>query len=115
MGVHAVATPPTAAFENMNALERVSWSLENLPGQHVLTSSFGLQAAVSLHLVTRVQPDIPIILIDTGYLFPETYRFIDQLTQKLRLNLRVYSAAMSPRWQEARYGSERTSICPTNR
>ena len=83
---------------------RVEWALEHLPGNHVLSSSFGAQAAVSLHLVTSVDPSIPVILVDTGYLFPETYRFIDELTKRLHLNLRVYRAALSPAWQEARYG-----------
>ncbi|MCS5872990.1 phosphoadenylyl-sulfate reductase [Klebsiella pneumoniae subsp. pneumoniae] len=44
------------------------------------------------------------ILTDTGYLFPETYQFIDELTDKLKLNLKVYRAAESAAWQEARYG-----------
>jgi phosphoadenosine phosphosulfate reductase len=91
-------------FSELNPLARVEWALEHLPSNHVLTSSFGAQAAVSLHLVTRVKPDIPVILIDTGYLFPETYRFIDELTDRLQLNLRVYRAELSPAWQEARYG-----------
>lgn len=38
------------------------------------------------------------------YLFPETYQFIDELTDKLKLNLKVYRAGESPAWQEARYG-----------
>ena len=91
-------------FKAMDVTERVRWSLENLPGQHVVTSSFGAQAAVSLHLLTRIKPDIPVILIDTGYLFPETYRFIDELSDRLQLNLKVYSADVSTRWQEARFG-----------
>ncbi len=52
-------------------------------GNYVLSSSFGIQAAVSLHLVNQIRPDIPVILTDTGYLFPETYQFIDELTDKL--------------------------------
>ena len=91
-------------FAELSPVERIEWALEHLPGTHVLTSSFGAQAAVSLHLVTRVQPDIPVILIDTGYLFPETYRFIDELAEKLSLNLKIYRADTSPAWQEARYG-----------
>ncbi|MCL6404477.1 phosphoadenylyl-sulfate reductase [Dickeya dadantii] len=91
-------------LENLSAQERVSWALENLPGEFVLSSSFGIQAAVCLHLVTRQRPDIPVILTDTGYLFTETYQFIDQLTEQLALNLQVYRAAQSPAWQEARYG-----------
>lgn len=88
----------------MTAEDRVAWALENLPGEHVVTSSFGAQAAVMLHLLTRQRPDIPVVFIDTGYLFPETYRFVDYLADKLALNLKVYQPTVSPAWQEARFG-----------
>ncbi|MGI9331408.1 MAG: phosphoadenylyl-sulfate reductase [Gammaproteobacteria bacterium] len=91
-------------FATLEAEDRVAWALENLPGAHVLSSSFGAQAAVSLHLIASQRPDIPVIFVDTGYLFPETYRFVDELTQRLNLNLQVYRNEMSPDWQEARYG-----------
>jgi phosphoadenosine phosphosulfate reductase len=92
------------AFEPLSATERIARALELLPGTHVLTSSFGAQAAVTLHLVTRVRPRIPVVLIDTGYLFPETYRFVDELTQQLGLNLKVFRSEASPAWQETRFG-----------
>jgi len=88
----------------LSAADRVQRALECLPAQHLLTSSFGAQAAVTLHLVTRAAPRMPVILIDTGYLFPETYRFIDELTDRLSLNLKVYRGTLSPAWQEARHG-----------
>jgi phosphoadenosine phosphosulfate reductase len=91
-------------FESLAPEARVEWAFEYLPGEHVLTSSFGAQAAVSLHLITRVRPETPVILIDTGYLFTETYRFVDELTERLHLNLHVYRAERSPAWQEARHG-----------
>ncbi|KAA8997610.1 phosphoadenylyl-sulfate reductase [Affinibrenneria salicis] len=93
-----------AELEALSAQERVAWALQHLPGEFVLSSSFGIQAAVSLHLVTRQRPDIPVVLTDTGYLFPETYQFIDRLTEQLALNLNVYRASLTPAWQEARYG-----------
>ncbi|MDZ7277531.1 phosphoadenylyl-sulfate reductase [Pantoea eucrina] len=92
------------ALEKLSAEARVAWALEQLPGAFVLSSSFGIQAAVLLHMVTQQKPDIPVILTDTGYLFPETYRFIDALTDKLNLNLHIFRAETSPAWQEARYG-----------
>jgi len=92
------------SLAKLDAAGRVQCALENLPGTHVLTSSFGAQAAVSLHLLTRQLPDIPVILLDTGYLFPETYSFIDELQKRLNLNLKVYRSHMSPAWQEARHG-----------
>ena len=91
-------------FAGLDPLKRIKWAVEHLPAPHVLSSSFGAQAAVSLHLITRVIPDIPVVLVDTGYLFPETYRFIDELRDRLRLNLHVFRAELSPAWQEARHG-----------
>ena len=58
----------------LSAQERIEWALRDLAGEHALSSSFGAQAAVSLHLATQAKPDLPVILIDTGYLFPEIGR-----------------------------------------
>lgn len=69
-----------------------------------MTTSFGIQAAVMLHLVTQVVPKIPVIFIDTGYLFPETYRFARELTERLQLNLKKVVPAMTAAEQEALYG-----------
>mgnify|MGYP003633368747 FL=1 len=88
----------------MKAEDRVASALKTLPGRHIVTSSFGAQSAVMLHLVTRQKADIPVVLIDTGYLFPETYQFVDELTDRLNLNLKVYQPRLSSAWQEARYG-----------
>jgi phosphoadenosine phosphosulfate reductase len=91
-------------LDSRTAEERVAWVLSRFPGQVVLSSSFGAQAAVCLHMVSRQEPRIPVVLVDTGYLFKETYQFIDGLTERLQLNLKVYQPRFSPVWQEARYG-----------
>jgi len=94
----------SARLETASAEERVGWALEHLQPNLVLSTSFGAQSAVALHLVTRQWADVPVVLIDTGYLFPETYRFADELTERLKLNLKVYRPELSPAWQEARWG-----------
>lgn len=91
-------------LEKLSAIERIEWALDNLPAKFVLSSSFGIQAALMLHMVTQVMPDIPVILTDTGYLFPETYIFIEELKDELHLNLQVYRSPLSPAWQKAIYG-----------
>ncbi|MGE4261261.1 phosphoadenylyl-sulfate reductase [Shewanella sp.] len=88
----------------LTPVQRVQWALDYLPGNHALSSSFGIQAAVMLHLVSSISADVPVILTDTGYLFPETYQFIDELTDRLHLNLKVYRSELTPAWQEARFG-----------
>jgi phosphoadenosine phosphosulfate reductase len=93
-------------LEQSPAPARVQWALDRYRPDIMLSTSFGAQAAVSLHLVTQLWPQIPVVLVDTGYLFPETYRFADELTARLKLNLKVYRAPESPAWQEARYGRQ---------
>lgn len=115
-------------LESATAEERIEWAFGQFGDSLGMTSSFGAQSAVLLHLATRVWPEIPVILVDTGYLFPETYRFIDELADRLRLNLKVYRHELSPAWQEARWGklweqglegieryNERNKILPMDR
>lgn len=97
-------SPADSALESATAEERVEWALSNLPGRFVLSSSFGIQSAVLLHLATRVRPDLPVLLVDTGYLFPETYQFVETLRDRLDLNLKVVSSQWTPARLEAVHG-----------
>ncbi|HKK19200.1 MAG TPA: phosphoadenylyl-sulfate reductase, partial [Opitutales bacterium] len=49
-------------------------------------------------------PQIPVIFIDTGYLFPATYTFARDLTERLQLNLKTYTPLQTAAQQEALYG-----------
>jgi phosphoadenosine phosphosulfate reductase len=89
-------------LSRVSAEERIAWAVAEFPGALVLSSSFGAQAAVMLSLATRAQPDIPVVLLDTSYLFPETYRFVTELTARLKLNLKVYRPLESAEWAEVR-------------
>ncbi len=91
-------------LETANAQQVVEWAADAFGDGLVMSTSFGIQAAVMLHLVTQVVPDIPVIWIDTGYLPAETYRFADELSDRLKLNLKVYQSPLSPARMEALYG-----------
>lgn len=101
---HELLSEVNQYLSTLTASERVIWALNNIKGNQSLTSSFGIQAAVCLHMYTSIKPDIPVILIDTGYLFPETYQFIEKMQRDLNLNLKVFRSAISPAWQESIYG-----------
>ena len=84
---------------SMDACSRIRWACQNFSERVVASTSFGLQSAVMIHLVTQVRPKIPIIFIDTGYLFPATYEYAMTLQDKLNFQADVYSAQMSPAFQ----------------
>lgn len=62
----------------------------SLDQKAICTTNFRPFEAVILHLVTRVRPDIPVVWMDSGYNTPATYRFAEELTRQLDLNLTIY-------------------------
>jgi len=89
-----------AHLAELDAGQRIRWALDNLPAQHVCSSSFGAQSAALLHLLNTAAPGIPVLFVDTGFLFPETYEFANQLTQRFRLNVLRALPNESMRWKE---------------
>ena len=91
-------------LEDSTAFARIQWAKNTFGDSLVMSTSFGIQSTVLLHLVTQQIPNIPIIFIDTGYLFPETYSLAEDLTKRLKLNLLTYRSNLTPKEQEDRYG-----------
>jgi phosphoadenosine phosphosulfate reductase len=83
-------------FETKPPEEIVNWAAATFADSLIMTSSFGAESAVLLHMATRAVPDIRIVMVDTGYLFPETHLFMEQLRQRLNLNVWVYRTANDP-------------------
>ena len=75
------------------------------PGRRAIVStSFGPFAAVTLHLATQRQPDVPVLWVDAGYGTEAMYRFADELTERLSLNLKIYRPRRSRAHREAADG-----------
>lgn len=55
------------------------------PGRFAIVSSFGTESAVLLAAAAAVDPAITVLLVDTGYLFPETLAYRDVLQERLGL------------------------------
>ncbi len=93
-------------LESMEPQQRLAWGLEQFGENFALTTSFGIQSAVLLHMLSTIPGGdaVPVIWIDTGYLPPETYTYADQLTQQLRIRLVVSQSEMSPARMEALHG-----------
>ena len=91
-------------LSGLHAREQLAWANERFGDRFAVTTSFGTQSAVLLHLLVGVAPKVPVYWIDTGYLFAETYRYAADLTQALGLNLKVVQPELSPARMEALMG-----------
>ena len=56
-------------------------------GEACVTSSFQTDCMALVHMVARRRPGIPVLFLDTGYHFPETYAYRDRMAAEMNLNL----------------------------
>ena len=83
-------------FEKSQPMDVVKWASAQWGDGLVMSSSFGADSAVLLHMAVTIRPDIKIIMVDTGYLFPETFGFMEQLRRRLNLNVWIYRTRQDP-------------------
>lgn len=91
-------------LEGLKAPERILRLRQIYGDRLVASTSFGLQAAAMLHLIRENAPEIPVIFVDTGYCFPETYEFAQSFIDDWGLDIRIFNPTMSAARQEALYG-----------
>ncbi|MCJ2178977.1 phosphoadenylyl-sulfate reductase [Novosphingobium album (ex Hu et al. 2023)] len=73
-------------FRGADTLEMLETLLkERMAGDVGIVSSFGAESAVLLHLVSRVDPSVPVLFLETGKHFPETLAYRDLLVERLGL------------------------------
>ena len=87
-------------LEDATAQDIVEWAL-SIKGKTIVTTNFGPQEAVLLHMVSQLAPDTEVLWIDSGYNKVETYKFADNLTNKLGLNITVYTPLVTAARRDA--------------
>jgi phosphoadenosine phosphosulfate reductase len=74
----------------------IAWALDAFPGRVALTVSFGGGGLVLAHLLSRLDPTVPVLFLDTGFHFPETLAFKDEFVRRYGLNLIELQPATDP-------------------
>ncbi len=79
-------------FETASPQQILKWAIETYRPKAGLSSSFGGQSAALIHMAIQIDPKIPILFIDTGFLFKETHSFVEALRKRFDLNLKTFRA-----------------------
>lgn len=93
-------------LEAMSPQQIIAWAVVTYGNDIAMSSSFQTQSVPLLHMISQTAPHLPVIFLDTGYHFPETIAFRDQLAEAFGLNIKVVRAAMSRIEFTQRYGNE---------
>lgn len=93
-------------LERASPQERLAFAVETFGEGLLFTSSFGAQSGVLLHLWSEIARDLPVVFIDTGFMFPETLAYRDTLVDRLGLRLHVLQPDIANAEFVARYGDD---------
>ena len=93
-------------LEKLSPQDQLQWAFEEFDESFVVTTSFGIQSAVLLHMTKELKSSQKpkVIWVDTGYLPKETYNYAEKLTTLFELNLVVAQSPVSPARMEALNG-----------
>src|SRR5688500_9745683 len=86
----------------------VAWMLERFADRRmVMTTGFGMEGCALIDMIARHGVALPVLYLDTGFLFPETLQLRDRLAHRYpHLRFERRASALTPAAQEARYGPE---------
>jgi phosphoadenosine phosphosulfate reductase len=92
-----------AELRHAPAEDILRWTL-NTGRKMIATTSMGRNAAVMLHLISRLDDSIPVIWVDTGYNLRDTYVVAERLIRDLELDIHVYAPRMTSERRNAIMG-----------
>lgn len=76
-----------AEFEDGSPQDVLRWAAATYGDRLAVVTSFQPTGIVTLQMLSEIAPNTPVLTLDTGLLFPETYALIDRLEAELGLNL----------------------------
>ncbi len=91
------------AVENLSP-EALVPEILRLAVKACITNSFQIEDMVVLHMLRQVDPTIPVLFLDTGYHFAETYAYRDRMAKEWNLNLISLNAEQTVADQESAFG-----------
>ena len=92
------------ALRVKSPLEVIEWAIARAEGRAIVSTNFRPYEAVILHLVTQVQPDIPVLWVDHGYNREATYQHAEELKEKLGLNIQAFVPRLTAAHYDAAHG-----------
>jgi len=93
-----------AELRGKSPIDILKWGIAQANGRAVVSTNFRPYEAVILHLVTQLQPDIPVLWVDHGYNRPATYKHAEQLRALLKLNIKAYLPKLTAAHYDAVHG-----------
>ncbi len=92
------------AAQHWSAKQVLHWAFDSFGHGVAIASAFGAEGMVLIDIASRVNPKFRLFTLDTEFLFPETYKLMDQVEDRYGIKIeRIYSL-FSPEEQQQVHG-----------
>lgn len=98
--------PVLTSVENWSAEQVLHWAYETYGHDVAIASAFGPEGIALIDIAASVWPGLRVFVLDTSFLFPETYRLIEQVEERYGIEVERVLPSLSPDEQARTLGSE---------
>jgi phosphoadenosine phosphosulfate reductase len=88
------------------------WAFDNFRKGVEMASGFGVEGSALIDMAVRVNPDVRVFTIDTGFLFPETHNLIERVEARYGIKVEKLRSQLTPEDQAEVYGAALWTINP---
>jgi phosphoadenosine phosphosulfate reductase len=90
----------------------LQWAFKSFGSGVEMASGFGAEGMALIDIAARQSLSLRVFTIDTGFLFPETYRLIEQVEQRYGITVERVQSKLTPEGQEDVYGPALWTVDP---
>jgi phosphoadenosine phosphosulfate reductase len=87
-----MSTLTTPELERASAQEVVAYGVERFHPRLTMACSFQKEESVLVHMLTQIEPQARVFMIDTGVLFPETLQTWKQFEERFKVKVEIFDA-----------------------
>lgn len=94
--------------------EILRYAVDTYGDELVVVTSFQITGIVTLHMLREITDNVQVVTLDTGLLFPETYKLMDELEEKLDIHIQRIKPEQTLPQQAREHGSLLWETNPNN-
>lgn len=86
--------------------ETLRWAFREFPKTVTIATGFGAEGVALIDMAARINPNVDVFFLDTGFLFPETYELRRHIEDRYQIRIRVFASTITPEQQANKFGDK---------
>src|SRR5215470_12803557 len=84
----------------------LAWAFEQFQDRLTIATGFGAEGVALIDMAVKLNPEVDVFFLDTGFLFPETYELRERIEDRYQIQIREFKTDITPEQQEQKFGAK---------